>query len=343
MRGGSTFLGELFNQHPDAFYWFEPLHNYQLTRRPPHISPDFYLFSQGSESSTLTSEELQAHLDIVTKIFSCDLESLPMYIFADDFFTSWEVPKKMMKYRTCMDGTPTKQTSASGAALGKLHNFNRIYNLTPRDLRTNDSAIQRKIESTKDVDFEKPEKVNFVFPFKVRSCLHLLEEPCRTSKVIAIKSIRFAAEFIPHLGNAIDKVIHLSRDPRGIMNSRSDRDPIKRVKEILCDHMLADINSRRKQAIQNPNLFFPLKYEDMASKPLQFAKSVYNFIQLPTSNETLGKFVALTHQKKDNGPVGTSRKNSSATASAWVSQMVPWKKKLVTEACAETILQYGYT
>jgi len=24
-RSGSTFLGELFNQHPDAFYTFEPL------------------------------------------------------------------------------------------------------------------------------------------------------------------------------------------------------------------------------------------------------------------------------------------------------------------------------
>ena len=24
-RGGSTFLGEIFAQHPDVFYWFEPL------------------------------------------------------------------------------------------------------------------------------------------------------------------------------------------------------------------------------------------------------------------------------------------------------------------------------
>ena len=24
MRSGSTFTGELFNQNPDAFYWFEP-------------------------------------------------------------------------------------------------------------------------------------------------------------------------------------------------------------------------------------------------------------------------------------------------------------------------------
>ncbi|ELU07711.1 hypothetical protein CAPTEDRAFT_211936, partial [Capitella teleta] len=166
MRGGSTFLGELFNQHPDAFYWFEPLHNYQLTRRPPHTSPDFYLFSKGSESSTLTAEELQAHLDIVRKIFSCTLESLPLYIFADNFFTSWAVPKKMMKYRKCMDKNPTKQARASGAALGKLHNFNRIYNLTPRDLRTDDSVIKQKIESAKYVNFEKPKKVNNEFPFK---------------------------------------------------------------------------------------------------------------------------------------------------------------------------------
>ncbi|ELU11374.1 hypothetical protein CAPTEDRAFT_209585 [Capitella teleta] len=254
----------------------------------------------------------------------------------------------MMKYRKCMDKNPTKQARASGAALGKLHNFNRIYNLTPRDLRTDDSVIKQKIESAKYVNFEKPKKVNNEFPFKVRSCLHLLEEPCRASKVIAIKSIRYAAEFIPHLGNDVDKVIHLSRDPRGIMNSRCETQKVNfenpnATKEILCDHMLADFSSIRKQRIQNPNLFFSLKYEDIASKPMQFAKSIYSFIRLPTSNETLRKFVALTHQHKDNGPVGTSRKNSSATASAWKSQMVPWKKKLVTENCAETISQYGYT
>ena len=28
MRSGSTFLGELFNLHPDTFYQFEPLHPY---------------------------------------------------------------------------------------------------------------------------------------------------------------------------------------------------------------------------------------------------------------------------------------------------------------------------
>ena len=30
-RSGSTFLGQLFNQNPDAFYWFEPLHNFYLS------------------------------------------------------------------------------------------------------------------------------------------------------------------------------------------------------------------------------------------------------------------------------------------------------------------------
>ena len=28
MRSGSTFVGEIFNNHPNAFYQFEPLHEF---------------------------------------------------------------------------------------------------------------------------------------------------------------------------------------------------------------------------------------------------------------------------------------------------------------------------
>ncbi|ELT92470.1 hypothetical protein CAPTEDRAFT_196777 [Capitella teleta] len=342
MRGGSTFLGELFNQHPDAFYWFEPLHNYQLTRRPPHTSPDLYLFNNGSESSILTPEELQAHVDIIRKTVTCDLQSLPLYIFADIFLTDWQVPQKMKNYRKCMDGK--NKTVKVSAEFKRLKNFNRIYNLTPRDLDLNFDVIEKKIESEKDSHFLKPKKATDVFPFKVQSCIHLLEEPCKQSKVIAIKSIRYAAEFIPRLGDDIDKVIHLSRDPRGIINSRDgDKlDAAKKVNQYLCYHMLADVQSRKKQEIRNPNLYFSLKYEDFAANTMGYAKRLYEFVGLVNNNATLQRIVAMTHTRKDNGPIGTSRKISTATASAWRSKLAPEVIKIITEKCAEVLSQYGY-
>ena len=35
MRSGSTFLGELFNNHDDAFYIFEPLHAFSSSGFSP--------------------------------------------------------------------------------------------------------------------------------------------------------------------------------------------------------------------------------------------------------------------------------------------------------------------
>ena len=49
-RGGSSFLGELFNQNPDAFYWFEPLnHPINLWAKKQNIKPDqFFIKKNGS-------------------------------------------------------------------------------------------------------------------------------------------------------------------------------------------------------------------------------------------------------------------------------------------------------
>ena len=44
-RGGSSFLGQLFNQHDDAFYWFEPfasLYNKETTAKLIKADPAGY-------------------------------------------------------------------------------------------------------------------------------------------------------------------------------------------------------------------------------------------------------------------------------------------------------------
>lgn len=245
-----------------------------------------------------------------------------------------------------MDRPPNAQTVNVSAEFRQMKNFNHIYNLTPRDLQLNVSMIKEKMKTVNDPHLPKVKKVTPVFPFQVKSCLHLLQEPCKKAKVVAIKSIRFAAQFIPNLGDNIDKVIHLSRDPRGIINSRhkSQAKPknIPNVKKNLCDHMLADLRSTEKQSVQHPHLFFSLKYEDFAAETMNYAKRIYEFVGLVNNNATLKRVVALTHQGGDNGASSTGRKNSTATASAWRWKMAPEVIEIITEKCAEVLSQYGY-
>ena len=54
MRSGSTFLGELFNVHNDAFYQFEPLHPWS-----------------GNGCSSITKKQ---RLDFLSKVANCEFE-----------------------------------------------------------------------------------------------------------------------------------------------------------------------------------------------------------------------------------------------------------------------------
>ena len=50
-RGGSTFLGEIFNQNPDVFYWFEPLAwnvYHRATKLLGLEQEDFYVMRNGT-------------------------------------------------------------------------------------------------------------------------------------------------------------------------------------------------------------------------------------------------------------------------------------------------------
>ena len=55
MRSGSTFLGEMFNQNPEVFYWFEPL------------AALFDMFHKGGKSRNwFHHDDLTPRLDTVT-------------------------------------------------------------------------------------------------------------------------------------------------------------------------------------------------------------------------------------------------------------------------------------
>ncbi|ELT89955.1 hypothetical protein CAPTEDRAFT_198370 [Capitella teleta] len=343
-RGGSTLLGQLFNQHEDAFYWFEPLHSYHK-RHFPNTSPDGYLFTDDDKSSSLTNEGIFAHLEIMHSIFNCNLHSVPLHVFANRFLRTWPVPLKFASYRECMDAKPKSEVIRASSAFVGQGNFKRIYSLTPRDLNGNISLIKEKIEFVDDesISYLEESELGYLLPFKIKYCLPLLENACRKAKVIAIKTIRYAMEFVPLLGNHTDKVIHLSRDPRGIMNSRYNgmlKPTEAENARFVCNHMSADLRERKSQ--NRLDFFFPLKYEDLAAKPLSVAKRIYRFIGMDSSAKTLNRIWEMTHGGKDGGKSDTKRKNSTATALAWRSKMDNETVNVINRRCAKTLSQYGY-
>lgn len=70
-RSGSSFVGQLFNQHLDVFYLFEPLYHVQNTLIPR--------FTQG-KSPADRRVMLGASRDLLRSLYDCDLYFLENYI-----------------------------------------------------------------------------------------------------------------------------------------------------------------------------------------------------------------------------------------------------------------------
>uniref|UniRef100_A0A3B4ZD52 Sulfotransferase n=1 Tax=Stegastes partitus TaxID=144197 RepID=A0A3B4ZD52_9TELE len=70
-RSGSSFVGQLFNQHPEVFYLFEPLYHVQLALLP-----------RLTQSRNLTERRamLGAAKDLLRSLYHCHLNSLESYI-----------------------------------------------------------------------------------------------------------------------------------------------------------------------------------------------------------------------------------------------------------------------
>ncbi|XP_034541041.1 carbohydrate sulfotransferase 1 [Notolabrus celidotus] len=70
-RSGSSFVGQLFNQHPEVFYMFEPLYHVQLALLP-----------RLSQSRNLAERRvmLGAARELLRSLYHCQLNSLESYI-----------------------------------------------------------------------------------------------------------------------------------------------------------------------------------------------------------------------------------------------------------------------
>lgn len=133
--------------------------------------------------------------------------------------------KKMKSYLDCME-TSRNETTEQGKHFEEYERFDHIYELTPRDMQTNVTEIKRKIklihENTTGRQHHGSKSRRSDYPFHISQCLPLMIQECNNSSIIAVKSIRFLLDFaiqlqkeMPHL-----HIIHYSRDPRGIINSR---------------------------------------------------------------------------------------------------------------------------
>ncbi|CAK8686137.1 unnamed protein product [Clavelina lepadiformis] len=112
---------------------------------------------------------------------------------------------------------------------------------------------------------------------------------CAESSLVVIKVIRLChvnnLKSILEDSNIDVKVIHLMRDPRGVLSSRlrvqegTSRMTLQGVVK-MCDRNLENVKFARGQPDWLRNKYKIIRYEDICQFPLKFAEKIYKFVGL---------------------------------------------------------------
>ncbi|KAJ8391992.1 hypothetical protein AAFF_G00083020 [Aldrovandia affinis] len=322
-RSGSSFTGQLFNQHPGIFYVFEPLYHVQqaltnsTSRSPSHRTPDRRVL-------------LGAYRDLLHNLYTCDLHFLESYIRPE----------------------PRDHLTASFFRRGSSRA------LCSPPVCPESSGVMGQ-----------PEEV-----WCPRRCqalnLTLASQACMAQGHVAIKTVRFPeVDDLRPLSQdpRMDlRIIHLVRDPRGILASRmaaftdqfrawkvwnaTGRQPryvdlaqITRTCRDLASSAAVGLH-RRPAWLRGRYLL--VRYEDLARHPEGKAKEIYRFVGLEMDERVRVWISRNTNHSAPSATEGDYRysttRDSRATAESWRLHLAYDIVRAVQALCNDTLSLLGY-
>ena len=184
----------------------------------------------------------------------------------------------------------------------------------------------------------------------VSYCYSRAEEMCLNSTVRMIKTIRITIKATDYLLNALPnlKIVHLMRDPRGVLSSRKRTGFLRNFKPYslaapgLCSRYMDDIHAFKKLSKKYPNRLKRVLYEEIATDTSEVAHALYSFLGLEFPPQMEQWISNHTSASKKNGSYGTMRTNSSAHAELWRQDLSHSMIKEIDNTCEDFYKQIGY-
>ncbi len=191
-----------------------------------------------------------------------------------------------------------------------------------------------------------------------------LSSTCRRYGGVAVKLIRiadinvFRDLFMDPTINV--KLIHLVRDPRGMINSRykalrnyeemkakhtgspMSPEPIRPNEiEEICRHMERNVQYQLNTPDWLQRRYKLVRYEDLALNPLSVTQDIYNFLEMPLPFRVSHWLDVNTQQSNDGRNKLTSR-NSSETAVQWKTELGRDVIDDIQAKCSSILNTLGY-
>lgn len=183
---------------------------------------------------------------------------------------------------------------------------------------------------------------------RVNECSNYYHTACSQAEVLTLKVIRLAVAQVRGLlqRNPSLKIVHLVRDPRGIILSRKLAYDLPRGiaggARHLCQQMREDLQAYHNISRDFPQSILQIRYEDMANSPMEMLETLYKYLNKPVPDRTRLKIYRETHATSNGGTYGTSRKNSTQTANKWQRQLRKYQIDTINRICQDVITNLRY-
>ncbi len=194
------------------------------------------------------------------------------------------VPPLVVKQIIIVDCSPVEQEKMTPLMTVLRHTLTcDLRNTTPAIWSRWTGFLRRESRSTPYIRCIKEQREGGITNDSF--CISLLTEICTNSSMIIVKTIRTPMYLVGPLLESLPKlkVIYYTRDPRGMINSRSGiskSSDILMVKnaERLCLTMSTDYAYYRTLSEKHPDRIIHVKYESLAHSPMECASMMYKYV-----------------------------------------------------------------
>ncbi|XP_041913513.1 carbohydrate sulfotransferase 7 [Alosa sapidissima] len=323
-RTGSSFLGELFNQHPDVFYLYEPMWNMWQALYP-------------GDAGSLQG----AVRDMMNSLFRCDFSVLKLYAGSSNISTSfifgWKTNKVICSEPLCSAYKKHEVGLVQGEVCSKC---------TSKDIKELEKECKKyPVVVIKDV---RVLDLGVLVP--------LMRDPSLNLQIVQL----FRDPRAVH-NSRLKSKLALVKESIQVLRSKKQTDKYKRLlvpnnrvnraesyvasaMELICDNWLNDMLLVMNAPPWVKRNYMQIRYEDLVMHPVEELQKLYRFSNL-TSSPLLEKFVLnMTHGQgySSDKPFLISSRDAKEAIFAWRERLNVEQINYVESYCNEVMRQLGY-
>ncbi|XP_054912615.1 carbohydrate sulfotransferase 7 [Poeciliopsis prolifica] len=323
-RTGSSFLGELFNQHPDVFYLYEPMW---------HIWQALYPGDAGSLQGAVR--------DMMNSLYRCDFSVLKLYAGSQNVTTAFIFGWKMNKVICSEPLCDAHRRHEVG-----LVREDRCAKCQRRDLR----ELERECKKYPVM------VIKGVRVLDLSTLLPLMRDPAINLQIVQL----FRDPRAVHNSRLKSKQA-LVKESIQVLRSKKQSDKYKRLlvpsnrmnraenyvasaMELICDNWLSDMMLVMSAPPWVRRSYLRLRYEDLVLRPMEELQRLFRFSNL-SSFPALERFalnMTRGHGYSSDKPFLISSRDAKEAIYAWRERLNVEQIGQVEAYCSEVMRQLGY-